>query len=179
MPSSLSHYDLYSPHQFPWWCINIFAILWLASLLIDKMLTKLIHTYSTLSHAKQRNVVTYIVLLVGTTYALVAQVYGGMDILFRGENYTSLERFEWMMLSLTTIATLFLAFHATTEQASFVALAAYRLNLWPQFHPIFLYFAAFQTLVTKTVVMVYTFVPYSMHLKSGYGDDSAHPWEVF
>ena len=101
-------YDLYDPSLFPWWAIHFFFITWLFSVFAEACMKRMLGgSFSSLDKGKQRNVVTYIVAFFGTTVALVAQITGGWSVLFKGDDSPSLEMIEWMTLSISTIAVLY------------------------------------------------------------------------
>jgi hypothetical protein len=52
-------------------------------------------------------VVTYVLEIAVTTFALAAQLYGGADVLFRRDDVTSADQADWMLLSLICIAILY------------------------------------------------------------------------
>lgn len=101
-----SCYDLYSPFQYPWMSLFWFFGAWLASCLCRIVLSKhriLRDTFNTLDEEKKRNSITYIILFFATTLGFIAQVYGGMDILFRNNDSTSQRRVEWTILSVQLV----------------------------------------------------------------------------
>mmetsp|Transcript_3076 Transcript_3076/g.4148 ORF Transcript_3076/g.4148 Transcript_3076/m.4148 type:complete len:305 (-) Transcript_3076:215-1129(-) len=107
-------YDLYSPYQYPWMAFNCFILLWITSSAICfciqgkyKKGTKTIETFTSLDEAKKRNVVTYVVLFFGTAFAFFAQIYGGVDILFKMDDITTPDRVDWMILSIASIMVLY------------------------------------------------------------------------
>jgi hypothetical protein len=105
-------YDLYSPFQYQWSCINFFLALWLLSVLFRQVLLRIKYldinkNFDGLDEGKKRNVITYIIQLLVTTLALILQIYGSLDILFRNKDSTSQARFEWMVFSLQAIAVLY------------------------------------------------------------------------
>ena len=105
-------YDLYSVFQYPWMGFNLFAAIWLFSVLCRTVLNKyaprrIRQAFHALDEDKKRNTITYVILLVGTTVSLISQVYGGMDILFRYQDTTSPERIEWAVFSVQCIFVLY------------------------------------------------------------------------
>jgi hypothetical protein len=109
--SALS-YDLYSPFQYQWSCINFFLAISLLSNLFRQVLNRIKYldisnTFDGLDVGKKRNVITCIMQLLVTTLALVLQIHGSWDILFRNKDSTSQARYEWMVLSIQAIAVLY------------------------------------------------------------------------
>lgn len=103
-------YDIYSPYQYPWFAINYFIAVIVTSYITRVILRRWSRTevaFHALQEDKKRNVITYVLLLIGTTLAFIAQVYGGWDILFRIEDTTTPERIDWMIFSLLTIMVLY------------------------------------------------------------------------
>jgi hypothetical protein len=110
--TSAVYYDLYSPFQYQWSCINFFLAIWLLSVLFRQVLLRMKYldinyNFNCLDEGKKRNVITYIMQLLVTTLALILQIYGSLDILFRNKDFTSQARFEWMAFSLQAIAVLY------------------------------------------------------------------------
>jgi hypothetical protein len=106
------HYDLYSPFQYQWSCINFFLAIWLLSSLIRQALLRMKYldinnNFGGLDEGKKRNVVTYIMQVLVTSLAFILQIYGSLDILFRNEDSTSQTRFQYMVLSIQAIAVLY------------------------------------------------------------------------
>jgi hypothetical protein len=118
-------YDLYSPFQYQWSCINLFLAIWLLSVLFHQVLLRMKYldinkNFHCLDEGKKRNVVTYIMQLLVTTLAFILQIHGSLDILFRNKDSTSQARFEWMVFSIQSIAVLY------------VWELCYRMNIgWP------------------------------------------------
>ena len=105
-------YDIYSPFQYQWSCINFFLALWLLSVLFRKALLQMKYldiknNFYGLDETKKRNVITYIMELLVTILAFILQIYGGLDILFRNQDTTSQTRLEWMVFSVQAIAVLY------------------------------------------------------------------------
>jgi hypothetical protein len=105
-------YDLYSPFQYQRSCINLFLALWLLSVLFRQVLLRIKYldinkNFDGLDEGKKRNVITYIIQILVTPLALILQIYGSLDILFRNKDSTSQARFEWMVFSLQAIAVLY------------------------------------------------------------------------
>jgi hypothetical protein len=104
-------YDLYSPFQYPWMSMNYFMVLWASAQIIRHVLTRMEatkHVFADLQEDKKRNAITYVILFVGTTFAFGCQVYGGYDILFRGQDITSMERLNWCVMSIQCIVVLYI-----------------------------------------------------------------------
>jgi hypothetical protein len=100
------------PFQYAWWTINYILILWAASAFVRHLFQNSLPSqwckeFEELDAEKQRNVVTYVMEIVVTTFALAAQLYGGADILFRRDDVTSATHADWMVLSLMSIAILY------------------------------------------------------------------------
>jgi hypothetical protein len=100
------------PFQYAWWTINYFLILWASSAFVrylfqNSLPSKWRAEFAELDVEKQRNVVTYVLEIVVTTFALAAQLYGGADVLFRRDEVTSETHADWMLLSLMCIAILY------------------------------------------------------------------------
>jgi hypothetical protein len=105
-------YDLYSPFQYQWSCINFFLAIWLLSVLFHQVLLRMKYlninkNFYGLDDGKKRNVITYIMQFLVTTLAFILQIYGSLDILFRYKDSTSQARFEWMVFSIQAIALLY------------------------------------------------------------------------
>jgi hypothetical protein len=105
-------YDLYSPFQYQWSCINFFLAFWLLSVIFRQVLLRIKfldinNNFDGLDEEKKRNAITYIMQLLVTTLALILQIYGSLDILFRNKDSTSQARFECMVLSIQAIAVLY------------------------------------------------------------------------
>lgn len=109
--------DIYNPFQHPWWSLNFFLILWASSFFIRQLhlgytCKQLIpHAvqakFEALSEDKKRNVITYVLEITVTTFAVTWQVYGGKDILLRLEDTTTLHHLNWMTMALQAIAILY------------------------------------------------------------------------
>ena len=104
------YYDLYSSSQYPWMCFNFFLILWLSSIIIRQILlrSKYQDKFRELSEARQRNIVTYVVELVITTFVFCCQIYGGTDILFQFKDTTSESKLDWSILAIQLIVVLYI-----------------------------------------------------------------------
>lgn len=86
---------------------------WLLSSMIRSTLLTLTYnkmdlTFSNLSEDKKRNVVTYVVQIIVTSFALILQLYGGKDVLFHMEDATTPGRMNNMILSLSLVSTLYI-----------------------------------------------------------------------
>jgi hypothetical protein len=105
-------YDLYSPFQYQWSCINFFLAIWLLSVLFRQVLLRMkyrgiANNFYSLDEEKKRNVITYLMELLVTTLAFILQVYGSLDIIFRNKDSTSQARLECMVLSIQAAAVLY------------------------------------------------------------------------
>ena len=86
--SHIIPYDLYSTSQYPWWCFNIFIILWISSKIANQVMLrcaseKIRAKYMALDQNKKDNVIVYILQFVVTSVALGLQVHGGWNIFFQ------------------------------------------------------------------------------------------------
>ena len=69
-------YDLYSPFQYQWSCINFFLAIWLLSVLFHQVLLRMKYldineNFYGLDDGKKRNVITYIMQFLVTTLAFI------------------------------------------------------------------------------------------------------------
>jgi len=104
-------YDVYSPYQYPWMMLNYFVLLWIVSSVIKYCLDNYKgsnSTISSLTENQKRNIVTYVIEIVGTSLALYTQIYGGVDILFRLKNETTRHRVEMTILSLYMVVVIYI-----------------------------------------------------------------------
>ncbi|CAB9515836.1 expressed unknown protein [Seminavis robusta] len=106
-------YDLYSMTQYPWWCLNYFIIFWFLSNLVQTVLLrapskKIREQFESLDHDKRNNAIIYVMQLVGTTVALVAQLYGSTDIIFKWQETTSEFKLESLQLAIQLVAVLYI-----------------------------------------------------------------------
>lgn len=107
-------YDVYSPYQYPWMTINYFILIWCASSAIYLCLKKykgnadIQRTITSLDEDKKRNIVIYVVQILGSTFALFAQLYGGIDIIFHMKDETTRDRIEWAVLAIVSIAVIYI-----------------------------------------------------------------------
>lgn len=111
VPSS-AVYDAYSPHQYPWFCINYFVAMWFSALVVRALLfrTSSLHidkAFTSLTEDKKRNTVTYVLQLVTTSMALVVQVIGSWEVLFLFQDSTSQTHLDWMVFALQSVAVLY------------------------------------------------------------------------
>jgi hypothetical protein len=105
-------YNLYSPFQYPWFCLNYFMAVLFFSNVFQKALEhvkfqKIKSTFYILSEDKKKNVITYVMQLLMTSMAFVLQIYGSWDVLFRFEDETSQQRLDWMVFAIQTISVLY------------------------------------------------------------------------
>eukprot|EP00977_Amphora_coffeiformis_P019438 scaffold7231_cov94-Amphora_coffeaeformis.AAC.1 len=106
-------YDPYSLYLYPWMGFNLFLGHWLLSAIVRSGLLAITHseldiTFSKLAEDKKRNVITYVLQCIFTTFALVLQLYGGTDLLFRLDDETSKAKMDAMVLSLTMVSVLYI-----------------------------------------------------------------------
>jgi len=107
-------YDLYSPYQYPWMTINYLILIWCASSAISLYLkkykrnAKIQRMIASLDEDKKRNIVIYVVQILGTTFALFAQLYGGIDIVFHMKDETTRDRIEWAVLAIVSIVVIYI-----------------------------------------------------------------------
>jgi len=104
--------DILDPYFYPWFAINFFLGLWAASQVVQFVLEHCVpcemrELFRGLSPEKQRNTVTYVIEVVVTTFALVAQLYGGCDVLLKARDLTTLNRMNWMIISLQLVSVLY------------------------------------------------------------------------
>lgn len=105
-------YDLYSMTQYPWWCLNYFFFFWLVSNLMQTFLLRIPiesiqKPFENLDYDKRNNVIIYAVQLLGTTIALIAQLYGSADIIFLWKETTTESHWNSMNFSIQLIAILY------------------------------------------------------------------------
>lgn len=105
-------FDLYKP-QYPFWCLNFFFITWCLGSLFHYLLSKtktwdISTKFLALTEEKRRNVVIYVLQILLTTIALIAQVVGGIDVFFQMKETTSELRMDLMVLSTEIVFVLYL-----------------------------------------------------------------------
>ncbi|CAB9515835.1 expressed unknown protein [Seminavis robusta] len=106
-------YDLYSVTQYPWWCLNYFIIFWFLSNLVQTLLLrapskKIRDQFESLDQDKRNNAIIYVMQLVGTSIAFVAQLYGSTDIIFKWQETTSQSKLNSLQFALTLVAILYI-----------------------------------------------------------------------
>mmetsp|Transcript_36472 Transcript_36472/g.43960 ORF Transcript_36472/g.43960 Transcript_36472/m.43960 type:complete len:350 (+) Transcript_36472:82-1131(+) len=106
-------YATYSPYQYPWMTFNYFILIWFTSSAIYLYLEKykgradIKMVIASLSEDKKRNIVTYAVQILGSSFSLFAQIYGGIDIVFLLKDETTQYRVDWMVLCIISIAVIY------------------------------------------------------------------------
>jgi hypothetical protein len=104
--------DIYSPFQYPWFCINYFIGIWLVVLLVRTVLSR-IHffgidkSFNELSEDKKRNVLTYVMQLIITSMVFVLQVVGSWEILFLFEDSTSQDHLDLLAFAGQSLSVLY------------------------------------------------------------------------
>jgi hypothetical protein len=106
-------YDLYSSFQYPWWCLNFFFIFWLISNLVQALLLRFPNRqirkqFKELNHDKKNNAIIYVVQLLFTTVALIAQLYGSSDVIFRWQDSTTQSKLNSLIFAVLMIAVLYI-----------------------------------------------------------------------
>jgi hypothetical protein len=111
MTEESSQFHVTTPFIYPWFGINFFLIIWVSAKIIYWALrTQLGETselFMTLDIPKRRNVITYVMEILLTTFALIAQLYSGQHILFQASDQVEPHHMEWMVMSLQTLAVLY------------------------------------------------------------------------
>jgi acyl-CoA-binding protein len=91
-------------------CFNYFVAFWLAAGVLKMVFEKgfFKSRFEALPEDKKCNTVIYVVQLVTTSFALAAQIYGGRDVLFRGQDTTTSVRLDWLVFSIQLVVVLYL-----------------------------------------------------------------------
>jgi hypothetical protein len=106
-------YDLYSSSQYPWWCLNYFFFFWLVSNLLQALLFRfpnrhICKQFKELDYDKKNNTIIYLMQLLFTTGALISQLYGGSDVIFKWQDITSESKLNSLSVSIQIIAVLYI-----------------------------------------------------------------------